>query len=158
MGNKMTIDELIDQERCIGIDSIIFQSGKITLLDVEFYSDEKYFIGPIVDSTVNSYLGYNLEFLSHFGIYTQSKRDKYEVFVGEGSCEGSGVIYINNTDNESLIWFIYLENSEPFKEVFINGNLEIEAKSNFNIVWKIPIDNPLKIELIFPKSKELIYP
>ena len=61
------------------------------------------------------------------------------------------MIYVTNVEGNSLVWFAFFENSEPFKEVSVDENGVIHALSSVNITWKLSLDNPLSIELIFPE-------
>jgi hypothetical protein len=124
----------------------------MTLLEINYFDTRKYYIGPIVDSTIDSYLKYNADGLTSFDIFARSKRGNLEVLVGDGSWEGSGMIYLMNTEDDSLIWFAFFENSEPFESVSFDENGFIHAVSAVNINWKISVVNPLDIELIYPNS------
>lgn len=148
---KENINNLIANYEWAGKNSIIFGDGKMILLDVEFYSKGNYHIGPIADSSIDSYLKYNSDDLSSFDVFSKVKFGDYEVFVGDGSSEGNGVIYFTNVEDNSLVWFAFFENSEPFKEVSVDENGVIHALSAVNITWKLSLDNPLSIELIFPE-------
>lgn len=149
---KNIINKLIKNHDWTGIDSIVFADGKMTLLDVNFYSDNSYFISPIADSTIESYLDYNSDYLSSFDVFSNAKYQNYEVLVGDGSGEGNGVIYVLNNGDNSLIWFAFFENSEPFKKVSVDEEGFIYAVSEVNITWKINIKDPLNIKLIYPKD------
>lgn len=59
-----------------------------------------------------------------------------------------------NTEDDSLIWFAFFENSEPFESVSFDENGFIHAVSAVNINWKISVVNPLDIELIYPNSAQ----
>ncbi|MCJ8289318.1 MAG: hypothetical protein HRT58_22135 [Crocinitomicaceae bacterium] len=148
---KQNIHSLIANYEWAGIDSITFNDGRMVLLDIEFFAKENYYIGPIADSTIDSYLKYNSDDLSSFDVFSKVKYGDYEVFVGDGSSEGNGVIYVTNVEVDSLVWFAFFENSEPFKEVSVDENGVIHALSAVNITWKLSLDNPLSIELIFPE-------
>ena len=146
----ITIKKLIDEYEWAGINAITFADGLMTLLEINFYSKGEYFIAPIVDSTINSYLKYNSDELSSFDVFSKIIFNNYEILVGDGSGEGNGIIYVINTKNNSLSWFAFFENSEPFKSVTVDENGTIQALSAVNITWKLPIENPLNIELTFP--------
>lgn len=133
-----------------GKNSVTFGDGKMVLLDIEFYSKGNYHIGPIADSTIDSYLNYNADYLSEFDIFAKIEHKEFVVFAGDGSAEGNGVIYVLDKMNNSLIWFAFFENSEPFVELKVDDRGVVNAKSEVNIIWKLPIDNPLNIELVYP--------
>lgn len=147
---KKQIEDLIKNFEWAGINAITYGDGKMVLLHVEFYDEQKYYIAPITDSTIDSFLKYNLENLSPFDIFSRTQYNDYEILVGDASGEGNGIVYVINKSNNSLVWFAFFENSEPFKTVSISIEGIISAVSDIDIVWKIPIENPLEIELIFP--------
>lgn len=146
---KNKIKELIRNFEWAGINAITFGDGKMVLLDVEFYNDKQYCIAPIVDSTIDSYLKYNADELLPFDVFDKTEYNNYEVLVGDSSGEGNGVIYVMDKASNSLLWFAFFENSEPFKTVTINNEGLISATSSVGVIWKVPIKNPLKIELVF---------
>lgn len=147
---KQSINNLLLNYEWAGINSVTFGDGLMVLLDIEFFSEENYYIGPITDSTIDSYLKYNSDDLTPFDVFAKSKFKDYEILVGDGSAEGNGVIYVINIEDKSLVWFAFFEDSEPFKKVSIDENGVIHALSAVNITWKLSINNPLSIELIFP--------
>ena len=147
---KKTIGDLIKNYEWPGINAITFGDGKMILLYVELYPEKKYHIAPITDSSIDSYLGYNLDNLSPFDVFSKAEYSNCEVLVGDASGEGNGVIYVVDKVSNSLVWFAFFENSEPFKSVSINKEGVINAKSASEVIWKIPIKNPLQIELFFP--------
>lgn len=147
---KENIERLIANYEWAGVSSITFSDGLMVLLDVEFFSKDSYYIGPIADSTIDSYLKYNSDDLTPFDVFSKVTYRDFEILVGDGSDEGNGVIYVTNTADNSLVWFAFFENSEPFKTVSIDENGIIHALSAVNITWKLSINNPLSIELIFP--------
>jgi hypothetical protein len=147
---KENIKNLIQNLVWAGIDSITFGDGRMILLDIEFYSKEKYHISPIADSTIDSYLQYNLADLSPFDISARTVFNNYEVFAGDASGEGNGIVYVIDQTNDSLIWFAFFENSDPFRSVSVNDDAIAIVVTSENVTWKIPIKDPLKIELIWP--------
>jgi hypothetical protein len=146
------IENLLSKYQWPGINAITFANGKITLLDVEFYSNNSYYIAPILDSTIESYLNYNEEYLSSFDIFSTVNSESYNIFVGDGSGEGNGTIYVKNRETDSLIWFAFFENSEPFTHVELSNDEIISATSTLGIKWELSIKNPLKITLKYPQK------
>lgn len=132
-----------------GINSITYSDGRITLLDVEFYGDHNYFIGPIADTTLESYLKYNEDNLSNFDFTQKIVSDGYEIAVGDGSGESNGIIYVWNLERDELAWFGFFENSEPFKSVTADKQI-VKAVAANGICWAVDISDPLKIQIIYP--------
>lgn len=147
---KKTIEDLIKKFEWAGINAITYGDGRMVLLYVEFYNEKSYYIAPITDSTIDSYLKYNFDNLSPFDIFSKAEYANYEILVGDASGEGNGVIYVIDQISKSLVWFAFFENSEPFRAVSVDDKGIISAISSTNIIWKISIENPLEIELIFP--------
>lgn len=78
--------------------------------------------------------------------YKEWESDQYKVSVGEGSFGGDGVIQLTRKDTENLEWFLFLDNSNPFNTVKIEGDFVI-AKNTSNISVTIPILKPERISI-----------
>ena len=152
MNMKQSINKLIANYEWAGKNSITFGDGLMILLEIEFFSKGNYFIGPIADSTIDSYLKYNSEYLSSFDVFAKVEYGNYEILAGDGSSEENGVVYVVSTVDKSLVWFAFFEKSEPFDELKVDEKGVIHARSESNITWKISIENPLQIELVYPIS------
>ncbi len=148
----ITLDELINNEKWPGINAITFENREMILLDIQL-NQNSFWIHPLVDSTIDSYLKYNQKNLSSFEVYSTAETADYRAFVGAGSYEAEGIIYVRDTHTEQLIWSLFMENSEYFKSVTIKSNrasAEIHAVNEAHFTWIIPIKNPLQIRIVNP--------
>ena len=142
------IKNLLTQDQCLSRNSITFGNGKIILLDIR--RRNKYYIWPIIDCNIEDYLKYNHDKFASFDVFAQTIFENFEIYVGDGSSEENGNIHVIDNRNKSLVWFAFFEDSEPFTQVHVDKNGIINALSESGIIWKIPIETPLKIDLEYP--------
>ncbi len=152
MKNTKVIDKLLLDRKWVPINSIIFPDGKMILLDIFFIPQNKYFIGPIADSSIESYLKYNKD-LSDFDIQSTIQKGQYEINVGSAVAEEEGFVYVIDLEKSCLIWFAFFQYSDPFTSVTVNDKNEISAVTKEGIPWIIPIDDPLSMSIIYPENE-----
>jgi len=145
---KQKIEELMTDYNWVCHNSVTFGDGSMVLLDIEFYSKDNYFIGPIADTTLESYLKYNSDNLSSFDVFATTHNGEYKVHVGDGSLEENGIIYVTSIKDNTLLWFAFFEKSDCFKEVTVDTDNVIHATTASNVVWNLSISNPLDIKLL----------
>ena len=155
---SQTISNLLLKQKWPGINAITRGDGTMTLLEVELFDDRKYFVAPIIDGAIQSYLNYNEEWLSSFDIFATIQYSKYKVSVGDGSSEENGIVFVVNVEDSSLVWFAFFELSEPFKSVAVDENGCIHARSAIGVTWKMPIEDPFKIEVDHHDPSDWRYP
>lgn len=73
---------------------------------------------------------------------------QYKIYGGECSWEGDGFIYIINKENGELLWFLFLDNSEYFKEAYFEDTNHIIARSELGLRLRISINEPEKLSVI----------
>ncbi len=135
----MNINELIGNNKCPLINAFFFSNGDMLVLN----NDNSY-IGVLCKSSIESYFYYNSEdSVSSFDILNKYETDKFIISIGEGSYGGDGVIQLDDKSGK-LIWFLFLDNSNPFIEVVLIKDY-IEVISTKNVKFKIPILHPERI-------------
>jgi hypothetical protein len=148
---NLLITELLNKNEWVGINSIIFPDGKLILLEIRFYNNNGFYISPVLDSKIESYLNYRPDFLTKFDVFAKKNFNNLEVLVGDGSGEGEGFIYVINSDKNQLCWFAFFDNGGPFHKVNVDEKGVINAISESGVIWEMEISDPLKINLIYPK-------
>ncbi len=139
------IKSLIKNYQCPLINAFFFANDDMLLL--ESLLDETQSIRVLCKSTLTSFFDYNNnDYLTSFDLLEKYENDDYIVNVGEGSFGGDGVICVSNKNTKDLIWFLFLDNSNPFHSVKINNDCVI-AKSTKNICFNIPILKPQGISI-----------
>lgn len=149
MNINFKLKEMVDSQTWPGINAITYGDGKMTLLDIEFYEDHNYYLGPIADTSIESYLKYNRDQLSSFDITAKAEHESYDVLVGDGSDESNGIVFVVNRSNQHLVWFAFFECSDPFKSVYVDEKC-VNAITSSGVRWRISITDPLNIQLIWP--------
>lgn len=154
MKNSSIIDELLQSNKWLPINSIAFADGKMVLMDIRFFGLNDFYINPIADTNVKSYLKYNnKEYdLNSFDVYRSIKIGKYQINVGSGAGEEEGIIYVYNLEDEHLEWFFFLEESNPFTSVTINETGDIYAVTETDDTWIIPLLDPIHIRIKFSEA------
>jgi hypothetical protein len=144
---KAYIENLINNYKAPLINSIIFLNGDLLVLENTVYED-RCEVRVLCKSTLKSYFDYNNDDeVSDYDILTKSENEAYKVFAGEGSYGSEGFVYVIEKTSSDLLWFLFLDNSNPFDKVHIHeGN--VVAVSTLGREWTIPILHPDKISIL----------
>ena len=138
----MNINDLIDNFECPLINALFFPNGEMLVL-----KNNNEYIRVLCKSTIESFFKYNNEdWVSCFDILKKFETDNFIINVGEGSFGNDGFVQLNNKTGK-LLWFLFLDNSNPFIEVKLENDF-IEVRSTKGITIKIPIYNPEKIYIV----------
>jgi len=130
------------------IKSITYPNGDMLVLEGQWIK-EKYHLRILCQSTLDSYFSYNEEdYVSNLYPKIMVKNAQYKIYGGECSWEGDGFIYIINKEKGKLLWFLFLDNSEYFKEAYFEDTKHIIARSELGLRLRIPINEPEKLSVI----------
>ena len=130
------------------IKSITYPNGDMLVLEGQWIK-EKYHLRILCQSTLDSYFSYNEEdYVSNLYPKIMVENAQYKIYGGECSWEGDGFIYIINKENGKLLWFLFLDNSEYFKEAYFEDTKHIIARSELGLQLRIPINEPEKLSVI----------
>ena len=129
------------------IKSITYPNGDMLVLEGQWIK-EKYHLRILCQSSLDSYFSYNKEdYVSDLYPQMVAENAQYEVYGGECSWEGDGFIYIINKEKGKLLWFLFLDNSEYFKEAYFEDTKHIIARSELGLRLRIPINAPEKLTI-----------
>ena len=110
---------------------------------------EEYHLRILCQSTLDSYFRYNgADYVSELYPQKVAENAQYEVYGGECSWEGDGFIYLIHKESREFLWFLFLDNSEYFKEAYFEDTNHIIAHSELNLRLRIPINEPEKLSVI----------
>lgn len=130
------------------IKSITYPNGDMFVLEGQWIK-EKYHLRILCQSTLDSYFSYNEEdYVSNLYPKIMVENAQYKIYGGECSWEGDGFIYIINKEKGKLLWFLFLDNSEYFKEAYFEDTKHIIARSELGLRLRIPINEPEKLSVI----------
>ena len=130
------------------IKSITYPNGDMLVLEGQWIK-EKYHLRILCESSLDSYFSYNEEdYVSNLYPKIMVENAQYKIYGGECSWEGDGFIYIINKENRELLWFLFLDNSEYFKEAYFEDTNHIIARSELGLRLRIPINEPEKLSVI----------
>ena len=129
------------------IKSITYPNGDMLVLEGQWIK-EKYHLRILCKSSLDSYFSYNEEdYVSNLYPKIMVENAQYKIYEGECSWEGDGFIYIINKENGKLLWFLFLDNSEYFKEAYFEDTKHIITRSELNLQLRIPINAPEKLTI-----------
>jgi hypothetical protein len=144
---KTYIDNLLNNYKAPLINSIIFSNGDLLVLE-NSVCDDVCEVRILCKSTIESYFEYNDDDeVSDYDILAKSENEKYKVFSGEGSYGSEGFVYVINKISNELLWFLFLDNSNPFDKVHIYED-NIVAVSTSGKEWRISILHPNEISIL----------
>lgn len=130
------------------IKSITYSNEDMLVLEGQWIK-EKYHLRILCKSSLDSYFSYNEEdYVSNLYPKIMVENAQYKIYGGECSWEGDGFIYIINKENGELLWFLFLDNSEYFKEAYFEDTKHIIARSELGLQLRIPINEPEKLSVI----------
>ena len=130
------------------IKSITYPNGDMLVLEGQWIK-EKYHLRILCQSTLDSYFSYNEEdYVSNLYPKIMVENAQSKIYGGECSWEGDGFIYIINKEKGKLLWFLFLDNSEYFKEAYFEDTKHIIARSELDLRLRIPINEPEKLSVI----------
>ena len=130
------------------IKSITYPNGDMFVLEGQWIK-EKYHLRILCQSTLDSYFSYNEEdYVSNLYPQMVAENAQYEVYGGECSWEGDGFIYLIHKESSELLWLLFLDNSEYFKEAYFEDTNHIIARSELGLRLRIPINAPEKLSVI----------
>ncbi len=130
------------------INSLAYSNGDLLILS-GYRVNNNYKLRILCKSSLDSYFQYNDEsYVSHFAVPISEENSQYSVFAGEGSMSGDGIVFVMDKAKEIPLWFLFLDNSDPFIEVQFDTFNIIVVKSTSGLTIRIPIDNPEKLKVI----------
>jgi signal peptidase I len=146
------LNKLVNDYKCPLINSFIFSNGDLLVVEnFKFGNNNK--IRILCKSSIKSYFDYNEEEdVSYFDILSKDENETFIVYGGEGSSGGDGILYVIDKRNNQLLWFLFLDNSNPFIKVSIVKD-EIVAYTTYDKEWKFPIFSPCKVSIYDIKNR-----
>lgn len=136
------IHEMIRAEQCPCINALIFANGD--LLRLEYAQND---IKILSASTVQRFFEENgAETVCNFDVMSTCQSEQYSAFAGQGSMGGDGFVYIKQRESDRLLWLLFLDNSNPFERVVIEGE-HVIAHSSLNKKWTIALSDPTQISI-----------
>ena len=109
-----------------GFDCVVYSDGTVTVLDCYSLEDSgtrerTLFCNPLCDTTIESVEKYGAAHWVAVDKWTRIDYGGGAVIAGDGAMGNEGFIARVNGDG-SLVWAIFFTNSNPIKELIVNGN------------------------------------
>lgn len=140
----MNICDLLSSCKCPDINGLYFENGDIAVLDcnanaVPFVNViERLNIGDVSIDEVG---------LVDFDYVGERLLGGFIAKYGEGSSGGDGVFCLLRQTTRKMLWFLFLDSSNPFCGVELFGD-NIHLHSTNGAVFSIPVDRPEFIKVI----------
>ncbi|MFV0344936.1 MAG: hypothetical protein ACK5IQ_01585 [Bacteroidales bacterium] len=142
------VQKIIQEYTYPKINSLAFPNGDLLVLS-GYKVNKNYILRIICKSSLESYFHYNdKSCVSHFAVPTVVTNSEYSVFAGEGSWGDEGIVFVMDKSKETLLWFLFLDNSNPFEEVKFETSNIIIVQSSSGLRIRIPIDNPESLKVL----------
>ena len=143
---ELLIQTAWKDERCPILNGIVFGTGHVKLLHVEFspksggadYTVKEYGttdIGLLEESKqlTWTYLGQLFE--------TFDKKQGIRISCGEGGMGGDGFVAVSKGTEDWLEWIAFFDCSNPFVEIKALDD-EIVGMTNIDNIWRFSLQNP----------------
>lgn len=141
-----SINDLLKRMEWPSVNAVTYGDGRMTLMELEFYGDGRHHVGPIADTTLESYLFYNSDGLASFDITASTHHGDHTIHVGDGSGESDGVVFVIEQATQRLVWFAFFVSSGPFVSVRADDG-QVQAVTSAGVRWSLAVSDPLDIHL-----------
>lgn len=139
---------ILDEYEYPIINSLLYANGDILVLR-SYFIEDKYKMRILCKSTINSYFDYNdKNIVSSFSVPVCVENKYYSIYAGEGSWGSDGIVFVIDKVKNEPVWFLFLDNSNPFEEVIFETSDIISVRSSLDVKLRIPIKEPSKIKVI----------
>ncbi|MFC9541579.1 hypothetical protein ACFTQ7_17130 [Lysinibacillus sp. NPDC056959] len=130
-----------------GVDSVIYSSGKVIIMDsYEVFdgNNTNYFINPLCETSLESIMSFNEDIWCEIEKHPQVKHHHDSIFIcGEAGMGNEG--FIANVDkNNNLIWAFFSTISNPFNKLELEDHL-LKAHATSDLIYVININKPEEI-------------
>ena len=140
----MNIVDFLDNHKCPAINGLYYEGGEITILD--YISNGGAHFNVIACSNIRDL---NIDAVGFVDFDYMGERffGDFVARYGEGSSGGDGVFCLLRKETKKMLWFLFLDNSNPFCNVeFLEGIILLHSTSG--AIFSMPIDRPENIEVI----------
>jgi hypothetical protein len=142
------IEKILQEYAYPIINSLAYSNGDLLILS-GYKVNKNYILRILCKSSLDSYFHYNDDsYVSHFAVPISEENSQYSVFAGEGSMGGDGIVFVMDKGKEIPLWFLFLNNSDPFEKIQFEASNIIVVQSSSGLKIRIPIDNPEEMKVI----------
>jgi hypothetical protein len=142
------IEKIIQEYAYPIINSLAYSNGDLLILN-GYKINKSYILRILCKSSLDSFFHYNDEsYVSHFSVPVSEENSQYSVFAGEGSMGGDGIVFVMDKGENKPLWFLFLDNSDPFEKIQFEASNIIIVESSSGLKIRIPINNPEKMEVV----------
>ena len=143
------VARIIDEQEYPLINSIIYADGDMLILE-SYKSNGKYALRILCRSNIDSYFAYNsTSCISSIAAQALAENDDYSVFAGGGSMGGDGIIFVIDKKSQRPLWFLFLDNSNPFDRITFDTPVDIICSSTSNLKIHFCITKPENMKVFY---------
>jgi len=141
------INRIIKEHEYPIVNSLIYANGDMLVLE-SYKIENKHILRILCKSSIDSYFAYNdLSYVSSIAVRVSEENENYLVFAGGGSMGGDGIIFVIDKQTEKPLWFLFLDNSDPFDNVIFESDSNITFCSTGGLKMSICITSPENMEV-----------
>jgi hypothetical protein len=128
----------LEREACLRANGFVFATGEIVVLTEDAKISERL----TRDAKLEQELGF-----AAVTPFCWASSDAWEARAGETSREGEGFLALFRAG--VAVWALILDWSEPFNSIELDGRVIKAVSGDYpsRMRWKIPLANPLSLEL-----------
>lgn len=128
-------------------DAVTFGDGRMILLDVLHAEDGRTVVRAIAETTFDSFLTYNPDWLADVACLTETELPSRGLLqAGEGSQGGDGFIALCDVSG-ALTYCVFCTSSNPFTKLGLSEDQSrVHAVTSEGVEWSFNVDTPWKID------------
>ena len=136
------INRIIEEYEYPIINSLVYANGDMLVLE-SYKIDNKHILRTLCKSSIDSYFDYNdPSYVSSIAVTVLAENENYRAFGGDGSMGGDGIIFVIDKQTKKPLWFLFLDNSDPFDNIIFESDSDITVCSTGGLKISICITNP----------------
>lgn len=139
---------IIEEYECPLINSLIYADGNMLVLESYKSRTGKYTLRILCASTIESYFEHNPPtYVSSISVPASAENDDYQILAGGGSMGGDGVVFVMDKKTQRPLWFLFLDNSDPFDSIVFDSETHIICGSTSGLKINFPILQPAEMKV-----------
>jgi len=152
----ISITDFYEHQECPGVNGIYYPDGSVQLLNVSEGNStlNKYVINLLGKATIKDLEDRNeITSWNDCAILFKKKFPdlNIEVLAGESDYGSDGFVAVFDGDCQQLNWVAFFDCSNPFKEVYIDGDCVVALSTN-GLYWKFPLKSPANASVFNAKK------
>ncbi|PAD30402.1 hypothetical protein CHH60_16590 [Paenibacillus sp. 7523-1] len=142
-----------EQRELPGMNCIAFANGDIIILNISKYynpnnNERTISCTPLCDTTIESIDKYNDDYWTEVDAWTSMDYQGGKIYGGDGQMGNEGFIACTDA-NDSLVWGIFLDETNPIKKLSVKGKTLIAINEHGDMSIEINLDSLADIKMTY---------